>query len=181
MSRRPLIRSPRVRSPEDNERDLRTRVLSPAPWLVRNDDSRVSVRRGNLFTTYNLPARQRGAYWRIPPAGARNRPSGAEVARSEFATPVAALRRADRPTAWHVRARERQVEGARGREGGRGTRKTTARVLPVSGREMLRRVLESGVAGGCLGGLDGGKKAGVGDGPWWGDEEKDEWGRERWL
>lgn len=45
----------------------------------------------------------------------------------------------------------------------------------------VRRVLESGVAGGCLGGLDGGKKAGVGDGPWWGDEEKDEWGRERWL
>lgn len=36
----------------------------------------------------------------------------------------------------------------------------------------VRRVLESGVAGGCLGGLDGGKKVGVGDGPWWGMERR---------
>lgn len=102
-------------------------MLSLASSLVRNDgDSHVSVRKGNLFTTYNLPARQRGAYWRIPPAGARNRPSGAEVARSEFATPVAALRRTDRPTAQRARAKER--ESARvGEERGRRPREYSRR------------------------------------------------------
>lgn len=126
--------------------------------MRNDDDSHVSVRKGNLFTTYNLPARQRGAYWRIPPAGARNRPSGAEVARSEFATPVAALRRADRPTAQHVRGRER--ERSEWEKNEEDSREST-----LGEREGdARRVLESGVAGGCLGGLGGGgKKTGVGD------------------
>ncbi|KAL6260777.1 hypothetical protein P5V15_008302 [Pogonomyrmex californicus] len=80
------------------------------------------------------------------------------------------------PTAWHVRARETTTE--KGWEKNEEDRRVSAL---GEQDEDAQRVLQSGVAGGWLGGLYGGdKKVGVGSAPV-GEEEKDEWGRERQL
>jgi len=125
-------------------------------------------------TTYNLPARQRGAYWRIPPAGARDRPSGAEVARSEFATPVAALWRADRRQRdTRERGRARAME--RERRGERGCDKEGRGNTLAARKRDARRVLESGVElGGWLGDLVGTRKPGWEADGIVGEGEKDE-------